>query len=305
MRPVLTLAVIVMTSGGALSGRQQANFFSGSSELVVLPVIVSDRDGRFVPDLPRDRFIVYDNGRRQEVSLFSNEDTPVSIGILVDNSRSMAPKMGEVVAASLAFARWSNPEDEVFVIAFNDTAQDVTAGRWLSAADTKELESTLASLRPAGRTAMYDAVVTALDRLNDATRPRKVLIVVSDGGDNASRSTLKDALARARQSNVTMYAIGLFDPNDADTNPGVLKKLAHETGGERFLPDSPGRMLQICQHIAREIRSGYTLGYVPPDHDGAFHRIRVDVQSPGRDDRRLVIRTRPGYFAAGRSTSDK
>src|SRR5439155_12170541 len=161
---------------------------------------------------------------------------------------------------------------------------------WFTVSDLAGIESALSSLRPEGRTSLYDALIAGLDRLRDASRPRKVLIVVSDGGDNASTATLEGVLARARQSNVTIYTVGLFDANDADTNRGVLKALARTTGGERFLPDSPGRMLQACQHIAREIRSGYTIGFVPPDHDCAYHRLRPEVQ-PG--DRHLTLRTRP------------
>jgi len=271
---------------------------STSSELVVLPVTVLDRQGRLVADLPRERFAVYDNGRPQTISVFSNEDTPVTIGLVLDDSRSMAPKLGEVVAGALAFARSSNPQDEIFAIAFNDTVQDTMADV-VAASDLARIEAALTRLVPDGRTALYDALVAGLDRLNQATRPRKVLIVISDGGDNASTTKLDAVLARARQSNVTIYTLGLFDANDGDTNPGVLKKLAYTTGGARFLPESAGRLLQDCQHIAREIRSGYTIGYVPPDRDGAYHRVRVDVQS---SDRRLTIRTRPGYFAAGRTT---
>jgi len=266
----------------------------------VVPVTVTDHQDRLVANLPRDRFVVYDNGRRQPVELFSNEDTPVTVGLVVDDSGSMAPKLGEVIAATLTFARSSNPQDEIFAIAFNDRVQDALPGRLLTAADLPGIESVMRSLVPQGRTALYDALVTALDRLADSTRPRKILIVISDGGDNASAATLKQVLERARQSNVTIYTIGLFDATDRDTNPGVLKSLARTTGGERFLPSSPGRLLQACDHIAREIRSGYTLGFVPPDRDGAFHRIRVEIQPAGG---RLNVRTRPGYFAAARMTA--
>jgi len=276
------------------------SFVSQSSELVVLPVTVLDDHGRLISDLPADRFAVYDNGRRQSIALFSNEDTPVTVGLILDASRSMTPKLGEVIAAALTFARSSNPQDELFAIAFNDTAEDVLKGGQLSVADLAGIESALSAVRPQGRTALYDAVVAGLERITDAARPRRILIVVSDGGDNASHATLKQVLERARQSNVTIYTIGLFDADDPDTNPGVLKDLARTTGGERFLPRSPGLLMQACQHVAREIRSGYTIGYVPPDHDGAFHRVRVEIQ-PG--DRHLTLRTRPGYFAAGRMTS--
>jgi VWFA-related protein len=134
-----------------------------------------------------------------------------------------------------------------------------------------------------------------LDHLATGSRPRKVLVVISDGGDNASDATLDAVLARARASNAAIYTIGIFDPDDMDKNPGVLKSLANTTGGERFLPRSPGELLTACETIAREIRGGYTIGYVPPARDGAYHRIKVEVDSPAR---RLNIRTRPGYFAA-------
>src|SRR5262249_8963162 len=290
-------ALAIARSSSAQVVPQPPSFSTASTELVVLPVTVSHNHGRLVSDLPRERFTVYDNGRPQSIAFFSNEDMPVTIGLILDNSRSMGPKMGEVVAAALAFARSSNPEDEAFILAFNDSVQDPLPGKLLSVSDLPAIEATLSSLRPDGRTSLYDALVTGLDRLSEATRPRKILIVASDGGDNASTATLDDVLKRARQSNVTIYTIGLFDTNDADTNPRVLKALAQTTGGERFLPPSPGRLLQDCQHIAREIRSGYTIAYVPPDRDGAFHRVRVDIQPA---DRHLTLRTRPGYFAAGR-----
>jgi Ca-activated chloride channel family protein len=294
---------VALASGSQLHARRLQNppsFVSESSELVVLPVTVTDHQGRLISDLPAERFAVYDNGRLQSIALFSNEDAPVTIGLVLDASRSMGPKLAEVIAAALAFARSSNQQDELFAIAFNDRAQDALGGRRLSVADASGIESSLAALRPTGMTALYDALVAGLDRVAEASRPRKVLIVISDGGDNASQTTLKQVLARAKQSNVIIYAIGLFDDNDPDSSPGVLKAIARTTGGERFLPRSPGTLMQVCQHIAREIRSGYTIGYVPPDHDGSFHRVRVEIQPP---DRHLTLRTRPGYFAAGRMTA--
>src|SRR5438093_2855966 len=136
MRPGLTFAVCILAaSAGALCAQslpQPPSFASESSELVVLPVAVTDRHGQLVADLPRDRFVVYDNGRRQPIALFSNEDTPVSVGLVLDDSRSMAPKLGEVIAAALAFARWSNPEDELFAISFNDRIHDARPGGWFT-----------------------------------------------------------------------------------------------------------------------------------------------------------------------------
>ena len=280
---------------------QDASFRSSSSELVVLPVVVTDTQGRYISDLDRERFTVFDNGRRVPIDLFTNEDTPLTIGLIIDASGSMRLKMAEVVSASLAFARLSNPQDEVFAIRFNDDVQNVIRDRqFLLAQDLAALNVALRSMRPDGRTALYDALMAGIEQLALGSRARKVLVVISDGGDNASGATLDHVLARARESNAAIYTIGVFDANDLDRNPGVLKSLARATGGERFLPRSPGDLLQACERIAREIRSGYTIGYVPPDRDGSYHRVRVDVQPS--TSQKTKIRTRPGYFAAGRAS---
>jgi Ca-activated chloride channel family protein len=276
------------------------SFRSASSDLVVLPITVTDKRGELVADLPQDRFSVYDNGRRQPIALFSNEDSPVSVALVIDNSSSMRPKLGEVVAAALAFARSSNPHDELTVVEFNDSVQDALGGRKVAAADVAELREALERLVPEGRTALYNAVLDGLDHLEESRLARKVVILVSDGGDNASAATFEHVLARARRSNVTIYTIGLFDNNDPDVNDAVLRRLAVATGGERYLPKSPGPLIAACQRIAREIRSGYTVGFEPPDRDGMFHRVKVEV-APGQEQRRLLVRTRPGYFAGAGS----
>jgi VWFA-related protein len=291
LRLIALLALLFMTSDGVGAAQDRsASFVSTSAELVVLPVTVSNRQGGFVAGLPPHRFVVFDNGRRQEVALFSNEDTPVTVGLVVDSSGSMKAKLPEVIIAAATFKRRSNPQDEMFVVAFNDTVVE------RAAADERALESDLRSLVAQGRTALYDGLSAALDRMAMATRPRKALIVVSDGGDNASRATLDQVLMTARRSNVTIYTVGLFDVDDPDRNPGVLKRLAQSTGGDRFLPRSPSELVQTCERIARELRSGYTIGYPPPDRDGVFHRIRVEITA-GRDEK-FQVRTRPGYFAA-------
>ena len=277
---------------------QEPGFRSPSTDLVVLPTTVVDERGQPVANLSKDHFAVYDEGRRQTIALFSSEDTPVSMALVIDTSGSMQAKLGDVVTAALALARSSNPDDELRVVQFNDSVGDVLGGRKLTAADTPELQAALHSLVPKGRTALYDALLDALNHLEQSRLPRKVIVLVSDGADNASVSTFDQVLKRARRSNVTIYAIGIFDPRDPDADDQTLRRIAHETGGERFHPLSPALLIQACEHIARQIRAGYTIGYIPPDRDGRFHRVRVDVDAP----RRLVVRTRPGYFAASAST---
>jgi Ca-activated chloride channel homolog len=290
----VALGVLIAAPAAA---QDQPVFHTAPSELVVLPVTVTDRSGRLVADLTADRFAVLDNGRRQAISLFTGEDTPVSVAVVIDDSGSMRGRMGQVIAATLGFARSSNPDDEIFVIEFNERVRDALGGRALTASDTADLSAALHTLRPDGRSAVFDALMDGLDHLERAARVRRVLILVSDGGDNASTATLAQVLARARHDNVTIYTIGLLDGYDRDANPSVLKELASTTGGERFMPESPGKLMQACLRIAREIRSGYTLGFVPPERDGGFHRVQVTVEGP--DARSLVLRTRPGYFAAG------
>lgn len=280
---------------------QQPAFRSLSAELVVLPVVVTDRHGGYVGDLLRDRFTVFDNGRKVPIELFSNEDTPVTVGLVIDSSSSMRTKMGAVIAAASRFAALSNPQDELFALRFNDdVSETVPDRRFLLASDRVAFESALGTMVPEGRTALYDALLTGLEHLDRGGRPRKVLLLISDGGDNASAATLESVLVRARRSNATIYTIGLFEPDDPDSKPRVLKDLANATGGERFIPRSTGPLLQVCERIAREIRSGYTIGYEPPDHDGVYHHVRVLVDTDGR---KLKIRTRPGYFAGGEAAS--
>ena len=293
---VLSVQFFVLSSSA-----QEPIFRSGSSELVVLPVVVTDKQGRSVSDLAGGTFMVYDNGRRVPIELFTNEDTPVTIGLIIDASGSMRGRLGDVVAASMAFARSSNPQDELFAIRFNDDVQDVMPDRaFLLAADLGALETAVTSVRAEGRTALYDGLMAGLDHLTKGTRARKVLVVISDGGDNASDARLDAVLARARESSAAIYTIGIYDDDDLDKNPGVLKSLARTTGGERYLPRSAAALSTACERIAREIRGGYTIGYVPPARDGAYHRVKVEIDPSAA--RRLNIRTRPGYFATSRPT---
>ena len=224
------------------------SFRSSSSELVVLPVVVTDKQNRYISDLAREQFVVFDNGRKVPIEFFTNEDTPATIGLVVDASGSMRKKLGEVLTATLAFAKTSNPQDELFALRFNDDVRNAVAERrFLLAEDLVALEQAIGSMRAEGRTSLYDALIAGMDQLRDGSRARKALVVISDGGDNASRATLDQVLARARDSNAAIYTVGIFDANDMEKNPGVLKSLARLTGGERFLPQSPG---ELCRRAS-------------------------------------------------------
>jgi Ca-activated chloride channel family protein len=268
-----------------------------SVDLVDLHVTVQSHKDMFASGLGKENFQVYEDGVLQQISSFSSEDMPVTVGLVVDNSGSMKPKVGEVIAAATAFARSSNPEDQMFVVLFNE---NVSFGLPASTPFTDkeaQLRVALSRIKATGMTALYDAVAAALEQVKKGNRDKKVLIVISDGADNASKRSLSQVMALARQSDTIVYTMGLFEEGDPDRNPGALKQLARATGGETFLPESLKEVVPICERIAREIRNQYSIAYVPTNRkqDGAFRAIQVKASAPGRG--RLSVRTRAGYYA--------
>ena len=268
-----------------------------SVDMVVLHATVRNHKGTPVSGLAEGDFQVYEDGVLQEIKYFSHEDIPVTVGLVVDNSGSMRPKRPEVIAAAVAFARSSNPQDQMFVINFNE---HVSFGLPVNMAFTDQaaqLQAALSGITANGETALYDAVAAGLEHLEKGNRDKKVLIVISDGADNASRHNLAQTLDMAGQSDTIIYTLGLFDPGDPDSNPRVLARLAKATGGEAFLPETVKEVTPICERIARDIRNQYTIAYVPTNRqqDGTRRAIREKGQAPGIG--RLVLRTRTGYTA--------
>lgn len=265
--------------------------------LVLLDVSVTNREGGLVAALTQNNFRVFDNGRPMDLNVFANDDVPVTVGILVDESYSMGPKREDVLTAALTFIEASNPRDEVFVLNFNDTVRRGLPHGVLFSDNVGQLRAALERGRPEGKTAFNDAVVAGLRQLEQGKRDKKTLVVISDGGDNASLSNRQEMLGRVEKSAATIYSIGLFDAGDPDRNPGILKQLAKLTGGEAYFPETPAGMIPVCRDIATSIRTRYTLGYRPPADAATHtrHRIRVDVTAAGRG--RLMARTRTGYWS--------
>jgi len=265
--------------------------------LVVLQATVTDRQGSVVTNLGERDFQVYENGVPQHIQLFKNEDIPVAVGLVIDHSASMSPKLAEVTAAARAFVRSSNREDEVFVVNFNEIASLGLPPSVRFTDSTADLERAIMASPTRGQTALYDAIARALEQLQTGSREKKVLIVVSDGGDNASKLGLDQVMKLAEESSAVIYTVGLFDEQDPDRNPGVLKRVARATGGEAFLPGELGEVVAICERIARDIRHQYTFGYAPsnPARDGSYRAIRVLARSNGPG--KLSVRTRKGYIA--------
>ncbi len=272
--------------------------------LIVLPVSVTDRHGDAVDGLQEDNFKVYEDGVLQRISLFDHQDAPVAVGLIIDNSTSMAPKHTEVVLSSMALARASNPEDQIFVIHFNERVVYSLAPGMAFTSNLSDLARAVAGGQAGGKTAFYDAVVAGLEHLRESSLKRKALLVVSDGGDNASTHTLEQTLRMAEASEALIYSIGIFSPYDKDQNPRVLKKLAKVTGGESFFPKNLSRLVGICKLVARDLRTQYTLGYIStnPHQDGTYRTIRVLARLP--DHRTLKVRTRAGYLASKDQNTD-
>jgi Ca-activated chloride channel family protein len=268
-------------------------------DLVVLQATVRDRMGRFAPDLRMEDFEVYEDGVRQSIRVFRHEDIPITAGLVVDHSGSMGRKLTDVIAAARTFVQSSSPEDEMFVLNFNDKVTAGLPARFSFTNRADELTRAISNTPAEGQTALYDAVVEARRRLLAGSHDKQVLIVISDGGDNASVHSLAEVLKMAGQSRALVYAIGIFDEEDPDRNPAVLRRLARLTGGEAFFPGRLNEVVSICERIAREIRNQYTLGYVSSNaaQTGGYRVIKVVARANGK--KKLSVRARSGYIARG------
>lgn len=296
--PAILLAVASI--GSAPQQGVDPPTLSARTDLVTLPVSVVDPRGAVVAGLRQEHFTVYDNGQRQTIQFFTSEDLPATIGLIVDSSGSMRNRRGEITAVADAFAGMGREADEFFTLSFNDA---VWSGLPPSLVFTTEPDALRAAvlIAPAqGMTALYDALIHGLGHLQQGTRDRKALIVISDGGDNASTNALAAVVDRARRTDAVIYCVTLVDSDNRDARPQVLKSLARETGGRVFKAEGHEDVARSFERIAQEIRSGYMIGFSPAETatEGGFRSIRVVVEAAGH--RQLIARTRAGYYA-GRS----
>jgi Ca-activated chloride channel family protein len=268
-----------------------------SVDMVVLHVSVTDEHGDFVPGLTQENFRLFEDGAEQKISVLRQEDVPVSIGLLIDNSGSMDNKRDKVNTAALSFVKSSNPGDEVFVAHFNDRYffdRDFTN-------DLNELDKALRHTDPDGSTALYDATTESLHHLKSGYMDKKVLLIVSDGEDNSSRENLASALQQAEKSSALIYALGLLReevPESAERDRQALIALTRASGGEALFPENLEDVEAACARIAREIRHQYTLAYYPSNShkDGSFRTVRVEIVPPAGAGK-ISARTRTGYYA--------
>jgi VWFA-related protein len=268
--------------------------FRADTRLVVLHASVADKHGKLLTNLKESAFKVFENGQPQQVKIFRREDVPVSLGLVIDDSGSMMTKRARVEAAALALVRESNPQDEVFIVNFNDDHYlDVPF-----TGDIHKMEQGIAKIDSRGGTAMRDAISASLDYMKEnAKKDKKVLLIITDGNDNASNTSLEKVVGRANQMETVIYAIGLFteeEKHEGAKARRALNELTSTTGGLAFYPKEVSEVQSIASEIAHDIRSQYTIAYSPtaPD-DGSYRQIKVTVDGPGKP----VVRTRSGYYA--------
>lgn len=300
MRFLATAGVVVgllLPLYGQQPQRQQPYVLSVNVDLVVLNVRVLDRNGQSVPNLSKENFRIEEDGKPQKISLFIGEDSPATIGLVMDASGSIAGKRPEIEAAAMRFVESSHPKDEMFVVHFDQKVRWGLPRGMAFTDDVHVLKQAIRWTQPGGKTALYDAIAEAIEHIALGRWDKRALVVLSDGGDNASVRKLDDILRLAQQSNVTIYTIGLFDPYSADRDPHVLRKLAELTGGDVYLPESIKELNPAWEKIAHGIRAQYTIAYRPVKtaFDGRYHKIRVRVDWPGH--KKISIHTRPGYLA--------
>jgi Ca-activated chloride channel family protein len=267
-------------------------------DLVLVPVTVTDPMNRLVTGLQQTDFQVFENSGQQKITSFASQDAPVSIGIIFDLSASMKSKLIRARDSILEFVKTANPQDEFFVIGFNDRPElieDFTSS-------VENIEARLAMVQAGHSTALLDAIYYGVVKMRDARHERKVLLVVSDGGDNRSRYTEGEVRAQVREADVGIYSIGIFDP-DAPTaeeraGPQLLNDVSEETGGRLFRVDDLAEMGDIAEKISTELRNQYVIGYRPKDltRDGKWRKVKVKVNPPeGLPP--LTVHARTGYYA--------
>jgi Ca-activated chloride channel homolog len=267
--------------------------------LVVLHTTVIDDRQRFADGLKSENFRVFEDKVEQKLSVFKREDVPVSMGLVIDNSGSMRDKRPRVNEAALTLVQASNPQDEAFVVNFNDDFyldldKDFTNS-------IPELKEALERIDSRGSTAMRDAIIGSLDHLKKASKDKKVLLVVTDGEDNASRNSLEKMIREIQKTDTVIYAIGLLsqeNKKEAKRARKVLEQIATASGGLAYFPENVDDVHNICEQVAHDIRNQYILAYYPTNtrRDGTFRGVTVQVIPPhGRG--KLIARTRNGYYA--------
>lgn len=268
-------------------------------DLVLVPVTVTDPQGRLVTGLDKRNFQIYEGKTEQAIRHFSNEDSPVSLGILLDTSGSMKGKLERARDAVMELLETANPQDEFFMIRFSDRPELVTD----FTTSVEDIQTQLLYGQPSGSTALLDAIYLGISKMRQAHYPRKALLVISDGGDNHSRYHEREIKSAVREADTLMYAVGIYDhffaTVEEQLGPVLLDELSKDTGGRMFTVDNPRDLPDIATKISYELRNQYVLGYRPTDsaHDSKWHKIKVQLLLP-KGMPRLDARAKKGYYAS-------
>lgn len=284
----------------ALEARRPQSTLRVDTNLVLVPVSVCDPTNRPVTGLEREHFKIFDDRIEQTVTHFAMDDEPVAVGLVFDVSGSMGPKLRLARLAAAQFFKTANAGDEFFLVQFNDTPR-LTAKL---TPNYEQIQNQLTFAQSKGRTALLDAIMLAMHEMKKSRKNRKALLIISDGGDNSSRYTESEVRRIVRESDVLMYAIGVFEPSgmrgrtmEEASGPGLLNDMAEQTGGRHF-PADANELPDIAAKIGIELRNRYVLGYSPSDgqRDGRFHKVEVKL-TPPRGLPKLSAHWRTGYFA--------
>ncbi|HMK29923.1 MAG TPA: VWA domain-containing protein [Terriglobales bacterium] len=267
-------------------------------DLVLVPVTITDPMNRLVTGLEKENFQVFEGNERQEIRHFSSEDVPISLGVIFDMSGSMSNKIEKSREAVVEFFRTANPQDEFFMVAFNDRPELISD----FTTSVEDIQGKMIYVVPKGRTALLDAIYLGLHKMKQARHQKKALLIISDGGDNHSRYTESEIKSIVKEADVQVYAIGIFDLNprteEEKLGPVMLAEVTDVTGGRTFTIDNPNELSDVATKIGIELRNQYVLGYRPtkPGHDGKWRKIKVKLNPPkGLPPLRIYAKT--GYYA--------
>lgn len=289
-------AVILLSTIISLRAQQESNFkLNVDVDLTELHVTVTDVQDRPIGNLTKEDFHVFEDLTEQKVSIFKHEDVAVSLGLVIDNSRSIEPRKKRLDAAALSFVQKGNPDDETFIVHFDDRAK-LTHGFTDSIPD---LERALAKVRPFGQTAIYDALILALEQMAQAKHSKKAILLITDGVDNSSHHTVEEAIESARRSGVAIYTVGLLSALDGQKAEETLIRIAETSGGRAFFPENVEQARSSMERVARDLREQYLLGYFSSNpRNGSWRAIRLEVKTPAGfpPTARLTANYRRGYY---------
>jgi VWFA-related protein len=299
MNKLKCLLLIPFLMASLLWSQEDTFKLSVNVDLTEVHVNVTDEKDRPVGNLKKENFRVFEDRKEQQITVFKHEDAPISLGLVIDNSRSIEPRKQRLDAAALSFVRKGNPEDETFIVHFDDTARidrDFTDS-------IPALEDALAGVKPFGQTAIYDALILALEHMENAKHLKKAILLITDGVDNSSKHTMSEAIEATKRSRVAVYTVGLLSMSGGQKAEDSLIHIAEASGGHAYFPNNVDEAHMYMERVARDLREQYTLGYFPTNRNGGWRSVRVDVLPPPGlpPTSRLTANYRHGYYGPNAS----